>query len=390
MSDVTRVALVAVLSGLLAGCPPGSTGPIGTCAADATARTGTATSALIGGGDPTCPEWGCGTNSPTLADGIVFDELDTAGGRDRHGIKIVDVKHDGVPVKLSVDRHTLSARATDGSDKPFTHGGLVGTIITLEKDGQIYGFRIDGVDENSLRFWAGDTNEIVPFYKILVKVPGGQDFKTPLCRQNVGTAEKVWQPVEHSAIAFAGDHYDPPSKRVNDAEPATTWFNLACAGTLTAKMHLMRHTNAGAWTPATWTPGHEVTDPAAPFHTDVLQRQAMVKMFAADYCGTGDAFTVDGQPLLYDDAAHWFQPRSLGVSALQVAADGTLSPTGSTMEALWTDRGALCVSRPRHVDRAAVACLGGDKPLPLCTPELVRGWDTRVHVSSANPPCPTP
>src|SRR4051812_43441125 len=187
MSDVTRVALVAVLCELLAGCPPG-TGPSGTCAADAATRTGTATSALIGGGDPTCPEWGCGTNSPTLADGIVFDELDTAGERDRHGIRIVEVKQSGVPVKLSVDRHTLSARATDGSDKPFTHGGLVGTIITLEKDGLVYAFRIDGVDENSLRFWAGDTSEIVPFYRILVKIPGDQDFKTPLCRQNVGTA----------------------------------------------------------------------------------------------------------------------------------------------------------------------------------------------------------
>src|SRR5262249_22024159 len=180
--------------------------------------------------------------------------------------------------------------------------------------------------------------------------------------------EKIWQPVEHSADPIGGPRNEPPSKTVKDAEPATTWFNLACAGTLTAKMHLMRHTNAGAWTAASWTPGHEVTDPAAPFHTDVPQRRAMVKMFAADYCGTGDAFTVDGQPLMYDDSKHWFAPGSSGVAAMHVAADGTLSPSGSTMEALWTDHGALCVSRPRHVDRTAVPCLGGSSPLPLCTP----------------------
>ena len=48
MSDVTRVALVAVLSELLAGCPPGGTGPIGTCATDAAARTGTMQAGALG------------------------------------------------------------------------------------------------------------------------------------------------------------------------------------------------------------------------------------------------------------------------------------------------------------------------------------------------------
>jgi hypothetical protein len=389
MSDVRSFAWIAVLSELLAGCLAGGAGSSGADEPDVPAPTGTALAAFDGG-DPTCPEWGCGTNSPTLADGIVFDELDTAGARDRHGIKIVEAKQGSVQVKLVVDRQVLSARATDGSGRMFEHGALVGTVITLEKDGQIYGFRIDGVDENSLRFWAGDTTEIVPFYRILVKLPGTPSFKAALCRQNVGVAEKVWSPVEHSAIVFAGDRYDPPAKKVADAEPATTWFNLACAGTATAKMHLMRHTNAGAWTAASWTPGHEVTDPAAPFHTDVASRQAMVKMFVADYCGVGDAFTVDGQPLLYDDSKHWFAPGSISVAALRVAGDGTLSPSGSTMEALWTDHGALCVSEPRHVDRSAVACLGGPTPLPLCTADLIAGWELAAHVISANPWRPAP
>src|SRR5262249_14182323 len=123
----------------------------------------------------------------------------------------------------------------------------------------------------------------------------------------------------------------------------------------------------------------------APFHTDPLQRQAMVKMFAADYCNTGEAFTVDGHPLLYDDSKHWFAPGSIGVPAVSVAPDGTLSPPGSTMEALWTDHGALCVSQPRLVDRSAVPCLGG-AGLPMCTPDLIYNWDMRVHVISANLP----
>lgn len=392
MSNVTRFALVAVLSELIAGCPlgggGGGGGPVGTCTTAAAARTGTVSSALVGG--PTCPDWGCGANSPTLADGIAFDELDAAGAPDRHGIQIVGAVHDGVPVMLQVDRHTLSAVATDGSGTMFAHGALVGTIVKLQKDGMSYDLKIDGIDENSLRFWAGDTTEIVPFYRILVRAPTEQDFKSPVCRQNIATQEKVWGPVEHSAIAFTGDRYDPVQKLVGDEDRGKTWFNLACAGSATAKLHLMRHTNAGAWTAATWRPGTDVRDSSAPFHTDPLQRQAMVKMFAADYCGTGAAFTVDGQPLLYDDSKHWFAPSSIGVTALHVAADGTLSPPGSTMEALWTEHGAKCVTRPRRVAPSDVPCLGGSTPLPSCTPDLMSGWDTRVHVISVNPPCPTP
>lgn len=386
MSDVTRFALVAVLSELLAGCPPG-TGPTGTCAADAVARTGTVSSASLVGG-PTCPDFGCGANSPTLADGVAFDELDAAGTPDRHGIQIAGAVHGGVPVELRVDRHALSAVATDGTGTVFSHAGLVGTIVKLEKDGRSYDLKIDGIDENSLRFWAGDTAEIVPFYRIVVRAPGEQDFKNPVCRQNIAAQDKVWTPVEHSAIAFAGDRYDPVLKRVADEDRGKTWFNLACAGSATAKLHLMRHTNAGAWTAATWSQGTDVRASDAPFHTDPLQRQAMLKMFAADYCGTGDGFTVDGQPLLYDDSRHWFAPRSIGVAAVSVAADGSLAPAGSTMEALWTENGALCVTRPRRVDRTAVPCLGATSPLPQCTPDLMRGWDTRVHVISANPACP--
>ncbi|HMG53451.1 MAG TPA: hypothetical protein VK601_08210, partial [Kofleriaceae bacterium] len=102
MSALTRSALLAVLLEPLLGCPlGGSGGPTGTCPADATAHsTGTAVSALIG--DPGCPEWGCGMNSATLADGIVFDELNTNGEPDRHGIRIVKAMIGSVPVKLQI------------------------------------------------------------------------------------------------------------------------------------------------------------------------------------------------------------------------------------------------------------------------------------------------
>src|SRR5262249_31439197 len=141
----------------------------------------------------------------------------------------------------------------------------------------------------------------------------------------------VWAPVEHSAIAFAGDRYDPVQKIVTDTVRGTQWFNLACAGTATAKVHLVRHTNAGAWSPSTWHPGVDITSPGAPYHTAPQLRQAMLKMFAADYCGSGFPFTVDGQPLLYDDTNPAYTPPA-PVPPL-VVSGGSLSPSSATVEA---------------------------------------------------------
>lgn len=377
MSDVTKLATLAVLTELVAGCPPGGTGASATCTVDAAPRTATSTSALIGG-DSTCPDFGCGANSPTIADGVAFDELEPNGVPDRHGIRIIAGTQGGRPVRLRVDRHSISAFATDGSGVVFTRGGVVGTVITLQKEAMVYDLRIDGIDENSLRFWAGDTTEIVPFYRILVRVPPEQSFKTPVCRQNIARTEPWWTPVEHSAIAFAGDRYDPVHKLVSDTPPGTLWFNLACAGSATAKLHLTRHTNAGAWTASTWRPGLDIAHPGAPFHTPVAARQAMLKMYAADYCGNGKAYTVDGQPLLYDVTNPLYRPPG-GVPQLVVTGGGTLSPPTATLEAVWGDHGALCLERPRRPDLWDGAC----SPPPCGGPAGVIGWQTRAHALSA-------
>jgi hypothetical protein len=327
-------------------------------------------------------------NSPTLADGMAFDELDAGGATDRHGIKIVSASLGGKPVQIHVDRHFLTAISLDGSKTVFEHGALIGLMIELDKGGMSYGLKVDDVQEQSLRFWAGDTTEFVPFYRILVRLPHDNAFKAPICKPDL--TEEVWGPVMHYAIAFTGDRYDPERKTVTDAEPGSSWFNLACAGTATAKMHLSRHTNAGAWTLSTWHAGGDVLDGGAPFRLDVGQRQAMLKMYAADYCGDGSAFTIDGQPLLYEDEKRWYTPPP-PVLPLAIAADGTLSPTGARVEALWTPTGAACVTTPRRFARSAIPCLGMPTPLPQCTPDRVRAWAVNpgnAHVISANPPCP--
>jgi hypothetical protein len=384
MSPLTRIALVAALETAAAcslGCVIDAPSPAIGSAGDSTA---TAVAAIT---DPTCPDWGCGMNSPTLADGVAFDELDSAGAPDRAGIKIVSARQFGKPVQIKIVRHFITAVALDGSGTVFEHGNLVGTVIELDKGGTSYGLKIDDVQEQSLAFWAGDTGEFVPFYRILVRLPLDNAFKAPICKPSLPDA--VWGPVEHYAIAFTGDRYEPVRKRVADAGRGTTWFNLACAGTATAKMHLVRHTNAGAWTLATWDPSKDVLDPGAPFRTRVAQRQAMLKMYAADYCGDGTAYTVDGRPLLYDDENHWYAPPP-PVPPLGIAADGSLTPAGAAIEALWTAEGAACLTTPRMVRRSAVTCASG-AAISQCTPARVRAWAVnpeKMHVISANPPLP--
>lgn len=376
MPDATRLALLVLLLEPLAGCLSGElSSPTATSSVDEGASgTGTATSAI--GGGPGCPEWGCGMNSPTLVDGVAFDELDPNGAQDRDGIRILGATLLGKPVKIHVDRHSLTAIALDGSGRVFTHGDLVGLIVNLQKAGQSYDLKVDGVDENSLRFWAGDRDEIVPFYRILVRPPAQDEFKNPVCRQDIAKQEPWWGPVEHSALAFAGDRYDPIQKTVADTQPGTEWFNLACAGTATAKIHLMRHTNAGAWTAGTWSPGTDIRSPAAPFHTARADRQAMIKMFSADYCGSGFPFTVDGQPLLYDATAPAYTPPS---PVPPLVTGGVLSPASAVVEALWGPKGAMCLDVPRRPDlwdgRCSIPACGG--------PAGVVDWQTRAPVISA-------
>src|SRR5262249_1053855 len=115
MSDATKLALLAVLTELLAGCPPHV--PIGSCAPDASRRAPGPVVAGIGGG-AAAPEWGWGMNSPTIGDGVVFDELDSSQAmEDAHGIKIKSaLLDDGNPVDLPVTRDRLSAsRRSDPS-----------------------------------------------------------------------------------------------------------------------------------------------------------------------------------------------------------------------------------------------------------------------------------
>jgi hypothetical protein len=377
------VAAVVVVGGL-AGCPPNGQPDPGACPqASQSGRPDEIESFF----EPVCTPWGCGTNSATVGDGVVFDRLDGSGMTEINSVKIESAAIDGHAVRLQVERDVLSAVPIDGS-LPYTGTRLVGLTMKLTKttkDGPLsYEVSIQKVspdpqiDGPMLTYWAGDPDPI-PSYLIAARPIDSNCKPYPICKIHPPAGEAIPAGLEHDALVFEGDEYDATTKTVTDTTTTTgepsSIFNLACAGTAPAKMHLMRHTAAGGWT----ADGRVGSDGKPPYYTTVEERRAMLKMFTADYCGAGHSFTVDGQDLHYGDANHWYpETPSLDHS-------GGVIPSGTgSIEALWDDHGAVCLDEPRParippdarsmggdpVKRAVVmaACDGTPRQnLPRCT-----------------------
>ncbi|HEY6173558.1 MAG TPA: ADYC domain-containing protein [Kofleriaceae bacterium] len=379
MSDCLPWTLIA-----LAACSAACADPT----SDAT--TGEATSWVVP--DPTCDDFICGGNSATLGDGVVFDELNTNGLPDVHRVRIIDATyHDpdtlvDVAVHLVADRDRLTAVAADGT----TYAGfqLVHVSFRLFGPSGGYNAEITDVENEALHFWANDPARTVPpaddqhqyiqFYRIIAwRFTDSRQDARPICPSDVRHQPdwgNFWAPVEHSAVVFEGDRYDPQHKIVSDVTWTTPWFNLACAGSVPAKMLLMRRTNAASFG----------RDGVRWYTLSTRERQAMLKMFTADYCGTGQAFTVDGQPLIWWESHHWYDETPLlGLPAPRPVA---------SVEALWDENGALCLTTPRMavpwtgppttVDEVRQACPA--KNLRDCPTDLT-GWETYAKVLTLNP-----
>jgi hypothetical protein len=158
-------------------------------------------------------------------------------------------------------------------------------------------------------------------------------------------------PVQGTAVAFAGDVYDSNSfgVRGNSSGPVCTGMaltsseqdivNFACIGTVISKLYLLRHTWASS---------------DADFQTTVPQRQAMLRMLTADYCGAGKSFTQNGTPIRFS-AQH------------QPSFRKYVPEAGQSLEAVWTDQGASCIAKARlDVDYGDLesACAFVRKPVP--------------------------
>jgi ADYC domain len=320
----------------------------------------------------------CGTNAATVGDGIVFDELSVKKGDGKpsgpklRGARLLST---GAPVELRVHGDELFAV---GGGITLQGGALTDVIIALEMtDGRAYELKLDGFNDH-FRFWA-EPNGLVPAYIFKVRKTGLKKSARPVPRGRTPNYAPDVIPLEENfvrhlctgehpeptlnpqkdqeflAFVFEGDHYT--SGHAVTAQAAGR-FNLACFGTAAAKMHLLRHTQAGS------APGSRPTT--------LDQRTAMLRAITADYCGDGRSWTADGTPLWWTDKQQLFP--------LQSQPDFVKLPDGAfsrQIEAVWGPKGRLlCLNEPRRSPVTASA--------PCTAPGVLRADITTGAQSCAN------
>lgn len=279
-----------------------------------------------------CYDWGCTGNSPVMGP-YRSHEFHTGGLENREGLRVDGFWIAGVryaPIvagaRLSAVRGATIKAGADLED---------GYFRVLDDDaGTEFHIRIAHVS-NVVQYWLGDPDVVQTYELMYAQAPAGSEL--PLCANppdsldptSGGGTPATWvAPFE--AILFTGDRYDGVTKEVwaTGGDRTRGWFNIGCAGSALAKLHLNRHTTAGA-------KGLYVASPAA--------RQSLLNAFTANLCGTGAAFTEPGTPLRWKNAAGW-KPE--------------FDPSWA-LEAVWGPGGVVCIDDTYRLplfDPATVWC----------------------------------
>jgi hypothetical protein len=316
--------------------------------------------------DDDCPVSGCGTNT-NLIDGVMFSSLHWSGKENEADTSIKG--YGWLPtntVRLDVWENRLVG--LDATNKlSAEHARLVGSQIVLQHGASKMILEITAV-HNALHYWAANDGTTVESYTFMWRY----DWQpVSLLRDMCLTDEPVPGLTTLDAITFEGETYDAATKTI-DFAPDADWFNIACLGSAPAKMHMMRHTGAS---------GSKVVS------TSRNERQAMLNMWTANYCGDGVSFTYPGQPLLMRDSKGWI-PHA-GPWSWIVPAQLSL---GEEYEAIWDKTGAVCMNIPRLydsddevLDQVVEHCASVGHPLPPCSNTMTTTFAPFGHILTANP-----
>lgn len=153
-----------------------------------------------------------------------------------------------------------------------------------------------------------------------------------------------------------GETYDGVHKIIDQV--GDQWITLACVDQAAYKVKRLGYGPNGNQGPE--------GKPATPG-----QRTATLKMVTADYCGTGQSFTVDYSRVYFSNKA-----KSLTFDPIV----GFVS-----IDAIWSEKGALCFDAPRHVRQKEILAVC---QLPLCSKlanQLPPHWEWKTllpHVST--------
>jgi ADYC domain len=265
-----------------------------------------------------CPEDTCGSNSPKI-ETQGFHELSLKGLPNAQQMKLTGAVLRGMSVSLSVQNGQLLVPGGKAR-LPLRGAQLIGLVLLLDAKirdvPQRYELEIVGYRDLPYPVPAGSKDWTGAYIVEYVDTEGA---RRNLCAPRSGGSadlpyDESFGQLATEAVFFEGDRVDTERMTI-DPRVDLDWFNIGCAGHTLAKLHLTRNSTASRAAQH----GHS--------HPD---RQATLKMFVADYCGTGKPFTVAGQPLSWSDGGvmpFYGEPFSL--------------------EARWTMDGAACLDEPR-------------------------------------------
>ncbi|NVB79769.1 MAG: hypothetical protein HOV81_15340 [Kofleriaceae bacterium] len=302
----------------------------------------------------TCTKFLCGPNSPILG-GVPFFQLDQTGTTPapEHGFRIVSFSKGWLPLEVDVEGARLRGRFA--RHLVLQGEQLVGANLVLEDEHGLR-YRISLEERAQLQsYWEdGDDGTLLESWRMTsTPLPNdGGAIPQAICNIEPDTTSDTSDDLGHHALIFRGDRYDSETGDViATGQDAGPWFNIACAGDALAKLLVIRHAQAA----------HDAAHP-----TTREQREAALRMFRADYCGTGQPNTQLGTPIDWANAGGWnFLDKS---------------PTLDNVEAIWAEGGAVCVTNPRHIDRDDISC-----DIPACTQEQVNNWQEHGDLITINP-----
>lgn len=314
-----------------------------------------------------CPLWGCGENSPVI-NTWDFHELNEHGLPNTAGVQLLGLWKGGVEYQPRVTGAALQGFPKSGAGPVLQGAALAGSYFDVQTpDGEHYQIQISKVS-NTVGFWVGPATASET-YELLYTKPGWSTSARPLCKNPPARLDgegHLWTNT-YEAFLFTGDRYSTRNFTVTTGARETDgWFNIGCAGSALAKLHLNRHTSAGS------TPAYQST---------WQQRQAMLKMYVADVCGAGFASTKQGEPLRWENQPGW----------------DTLPGVVASYEAIWGPAGAICLDTHRlegtqfWIDfdlenQIKASCPGNQLPPPCnLVPGAAIAWPPGSYLVTANP-----
>jgi hypothetical protein len=323
-------------------------------------------SALVAENESDCPRTQCGLNGIWLGQGVQFRTLHlTPGVPNSAGLSILgfeDRHHH--PMTPDVDRDVLLGRPAGGgppAQGECVSGGaancltgaelLLGSFNDKNRDRLTPQYRLKIQHVGHRQFWTQCNDctdrESTPTYQFTA-IKLDDSCEVEICKP--GLADGFDGTLTGEAVIFRGDYYDELTHSVLTTG-AQDEFNIACLGSTISKLHLLRHTTASL---------------SATNTTTIDQRQTLLRLFTADYCGNGHGFTEDGLPIrLGINNAHY----DLIQSSHYIASDA------ASVDALWSNGHATCLGTPRWVRGTTRSW----------TPDALR---TEIRLGCAIPDCP--